>query len=1214
MTALRWLLLIAFIAAPIIALSQPAEPGKDEYLYAHRLFDEGYYDLAAAQLERFLRDYPTSVDVIEAQFLLGEAYQKTGDLEKARSAFLRLALVYPDAPRAPESLMRVGQILSQLNRPLDAAQAYQRVQGFYPQDRFAPEGLHLAVELFLVGGDTARAEATAEALITQYPTSEASNLARLDAALIRRKRGDLTGAKSLCERIIERSGVDSIVAQAHLETARLLRREYRLDASSESYLKAIAKFAIPAKADAARIELADLLNVRGLTSDAIKTVESILKNPGNPRQAEAQMKTGDADYLEAKYSLALQFYDQAAAVIPDAALKGAWTSERVETPDKSLRRYLTYLKRSGARSPEAESRAALIAMRMDRPDLAVELWSRAIKDSLLKDAQGRTWLELGRAILDAETSGVAEIADQLLTRLPDSPYADDLYFLSIRSASCAGDYNAAQKRADYLVKRFPASPLADSALTLMDFIRRDRKQSNRLMELMARLSSRPLGSVSPVRWSIDWGDFYLDEFKDPVKAVDQYDLALDDILATTHDRIHALHRSGDAYVRLAEISLDEGDEFGAVMFSDSARSRLQQLQKFAPDSMITRALWEDVLKLDIACAENDSARSVILKRIRVAFKKTNSAKFKPATIISYLNLELNLQRVDSSNANELIKFTALVHPDSVDARTAARFKWLEAKIWATAGKKEPARQAALLTTAKYPETSAGGEAAWWLIEDQGVSPSDRLQRLRDFRKKYFYLVEPGYTFQLESELLDSLNRPLEALAAYEKAVTQANWGIPHLDILKTPDIEAFLKRGRAYLRAGKLDRARIEFRSLWNLDPKGAQAPEALLYLAKVYAALGDTSKAINYLDTLNLNAPYSKQADLGARIRPRLFMDRGEYPKAREGFQTLVKIETEPDSSFLYQTQAIVCLYRLNKLDEARDEAHELYKRFKDRNDLEAVKGLFYLEKGRSFDRSGNGEEARRQYKIVIDKFAFSEWADDAAFAIARSFINEKKTAEGLQAYQKCLENYPASPLKAQAWLELGLARYQAQQFSEATVALIKVWSDTTAEALWPRAYEGLIAVYRDMRYWDAAIRLTRSYLDRFLDAPNTLDRRMDIGQFYMQLGEWDEAVQYYRPLLPLADSEQEAEIQYYIAEAYHQKGDYRTAILEYLKVEVMGRKTKLDWGVTALYNAGLCYEKLNEPLGAARMYRRIIQETGAESNYGRSAQKRLDALPEGK
>jgi tetratricopeptide (TPR) repeat protein len=342
--------------------------------------------------------------------------------------------------------------------------------------------------------------------------------------------------------------------------------------------------------------------------------------------------------------------------------------------------------------------------------------------------------------------------------------------------------------------------------------------------------------------------------------------------------------------------------------------------------------------------------------------------------------------------------------------------------------------------------------------------------------------------------------------------------------------------------------------------------------------------------------------------------MDLDRFEEARDVWQSLTRNAEISDSLILFDAQSVVCLYRLNRTTEGRDAARDLYKKHKNRSDLDEFKALFYLEKGRAADRVRNFKEALEQYDIISDKFSSTEWVDDAQFARGLSLLEAGDIKGGSAVLQRIPDDFPESNLRWGALLALGAVQYREGGYPEAAAALNRVWENDDAHEQWHDAFGLLLRVYKDARFYDAAIRLNRQYLQRFPDAPDLTDRRMDIGWLFMQLGEWDEAIRQYQPLLPMADAESEAETQYYIGEAYQAKGEYRTAILEFLKVRILGRKTKLDWGLTALYKAGNCYEKLNDNEGAARMYRKIIDETGATSNYGITAQKRLDDLKAGR
>ena len=1205
--------LLILLLSPVVPElnAQHEKSASDEFLYAQRLFDEEYYDLATDQLERYLRDYPDHIGADEAQFLLGEAYFKSGKLEKSRAAFLRIAYVFPESPRAPEALLRVGLILSLDGKPREAAKAYQRIQTFYPNDPLAPRGMYKAILILTELGDSAQAEATIERLVSAYPRSEITNQVRIFHAIILRSRDDIQRARAYLERVIARSGIDSIVATAYFELGRLNRKEWQFKSAEESFRMVINRYPQTPQVFKARLELADLLNYQGLIDDALAVVQPILDSQDRGIAVEAQVVAGDAYYLKGDKPTALKLYDKASADHPEAALKAAWTSELILSREDALKRYLKLIKREKYINGEAWVRAAVIANEIGADSLAAEFWKSAAQDTSFDDPSGRVYLEWGKTEFKLNSKRVWDVANQQTSRYTLSPFQDELYYLSALETEKNQAFESAVERFNFIIHRYPASPYSDSASIEINYVHNNLLKGDHLMEKMAELSSKPRDTVDPVKWSLDWGDFYLNEFKDPVRAIDQYDQVLDDIVATSDDRIYALLQSGTAYLRLYETALHESDEFMVEMYADSARNRMMQLIGMAPGLVEGLRLKEGLFLADLMRFKHDTPRtSAMIDDMNSHYMDYGTDQFTPEVTAYYLEALSRLGFGNAENIDQLFAMMENAASRTKDARIIARLKMFEVLTLAFSDRLESAMDSARALVSEFPFTSAGARAAWWLVEQPSIALQERLERLELYRNSYPYLDDPETSESMASQLLDSLGRGLEALEARERAVSAAEWGIPKLDILEFIDKNLLYKRGIAYYNAGQYARAVIEFKILLNAGIEGDKAPQALLYLAEIENLNGNVPSALAYLDTLESRFPFSSVVEQAVRLKLHLLITSGNYTEARKLLQNQMNRVINPDSIYSYKVNSIICLYRMDRLDEAEREGKELFKIYKKRDDYESTRALFILEKGLLYDRAKNFDEAQKQYRRIIDDYSVTKWVDDTAYAMGLSLVTMGKYDEGVEVLERFLEDFPASDLNPKAMLSLGMACLHSNKHGRALGVLKKVWTSETASDLWIPAFEALLSAYRDMRYWDAAIQLTRNYLSRFPDAPDALDRKMDVGQFYLQIGEWDEAVRHYRPLLLITDAEREAEIQYYIGEALQNKGDYRLAILEFLKVEILGRKTKLDWGITALYQAGICYERLEDAAGATRMYDRIIKETGAESNYGRAAKKQLDEL----
>jgi len=1208
---LNYLLITEAVAQPTVSPTNDA--GRNGYLYSRRLYDEGYYDMAAEQLERVLRDHPGLADADEAQFLLGESYIHTGELKRARAAFLRLAIIFPDSPRAPEAMLKVGIILEQLEHLIKASQAYRRVHDFYPKSPQSILGLTHAMEIHVSIGDSIKAEIIADLLIKKYPHSDAADIARLNKAVWMDKRGNQTTARAYLKRIAERTNVDSLAIKALLELGRICQSNMELDAAVVVYCQAIQRDNKESASHKASLQLADLLNYRGLPDEALAILEHLLKDSSHSKIMDALERAGDAYYRKGDLLRAFAFYQR--STLPDARLKAAWTAERNGDARMALDIYIELSQSDIPVSKMARLRAAQIAVLLNEYDRAMGLWWEVVRDSVLADSFGRAFFELGLLNLKVTNMDslnlVTEIVNSMVSRYPQSPYHDDLTYIEALTNEKLGNYNEAIEVYLTIIKDFPASPFSDSSLAAIEFINRCYIRSEQLMERMAELSSTPQGTISPVRWALEWGDFYLNDLKDQVRAIDQYDYVLADSIATEEQRKHAFYHSGEAYLQLFQIAIREADSVAIELYSDSVHVRLLLLENADMGS-------DDALMLRTNLSMSDFSHVVLDNNSLDRFIDTSKVVFdiygiehiKPEWIITYLESALQQGRIDSANQQEWFKLVDGISAGLKDERNKARIELFKIKLMAATGSLDLATDTAAVLIKQWQQTPAGAQAMWWMIEHAPIKPDKKLDFLIEYHNKYYYLLDPEIEAQITASLLDSLEKPLKALKTREYANAIAKWGQPELNILSIPNESGRFRRAQAYFKSDSLYRAALEYRSLLNMTPHGEFAAQSLLGLVRIYTSQGFSEIAISYLDTLELRFPYSDAASYGEHIRPGLEFGLERYSEARKGYLTLSERESEPDSIFYFTTQSVVCLYRQNKLEEAFKSAKELYKKFKKREDLDNVKALFFLEKGRSYDRVRDFENARKLYAIVQNKYLLTPWVDDAAYASGLSFIAQDRFEDSAVILELFKENYPESNLIPDVQLSLGLTYLRAEKYDKAIITLKQAWEDLLTKRVWMPAFRLLMDVYRNAHFWDAAIKLNREYLSRFPNAEDILDRRMEIGQLYLQIGEWDEAVRHYRPLLETADAERGAEIQYYIGEAYQNKGDYRTAILEFLKVPVLGRKTKLDWGVTAIYQTGICYEELGDIDGATRMYRQIIHKTGATSNYGRTAQKRLEGL----
>lgn len=1216
-------LLYMLLLPMVLTAAEPA--GRLEFMYAKKLIEERFYDLAAEQLEKVLRDYPNLPEADEAQFLLGEVYLKSGDTERAKAAFLRTAIVYPQSPWAPQALFKVAETYEREGQLREAGQVFERVEGFYSGSRWAPEALFKASVVYARAGDEETADNVLNRIIGQYPESIYASLARLKKAEVLERRKDHISAEHYLKWVAERSGNDTLQARAWFELGGLYQRQFHFNRALEAYEKCYQQYPATIYAVNARLQASSLLNWRGKPEASLDILAPLLTHNDFKVRIKAIEKLGDAAYLRRQYEMALAHYDSASPFSPSAQLKAAWVCEILGTRQTALQRYQKFIS-----SPVPDTalyltslvRAAILSVESSAFPSAKLYWEEFLRQKRGASDFDRALYEyLLRAPQFDGNKSVLTLVDSFLVRSPYSPLSDDILYYSALLAYRNKDYPSAVERWEKVVKSYPYSPYADSAGFWVNFVRRSALRGEGLLERMAELSSIPPGRTNPVKWALDWGDFYLDLFKDPVKAIDQYQRALDDVNAGLADRLHAIKRSTEAFLLLYESALRDNDEFASEMYEDSTRQKLEELkhidqggaefQKIYAQYLLLRLFLRSPYPQVVELLEEDQDEISLLNMVSDAIDRYRLERVNPMLVWVFLNSALTSLERFQIDPGKLVSLSERAYQAISDSLFKGRIKCWQGEFLKEQGKTSQAVDTFRIVVQEFPETPLLPQALKELI----ASPVEDPSLLREYRRllvdKAIYALRPEEYYRLQAQIKEDEGKWEEALVNEEKAVEEEKWGIPYFPELELFSPQLSLKRARAFKKMGWFERAHEELWMVLSLVSEPKWVASALLELADLERLRMNYKEADRLVDSLLTHYAQTPEANAALYLKLETTLRLNQYASLMETSRLLSQRSLNADSLFRYSQWEFIALYRLGKEEEAKRKLNQALKQFKDRKDLNDLKSLALLEEGLKWEKSKEWDKARAKYQELLAQYGSSLWAPQAAFQLGSSYYQQGKFSDAAKAFESMVASYPESELVWSALLLAGSALYQAERYGEALNHFKKVWDDKRASAYWQQSFESLISIYRDLHLWDMALKVTREYIARFPDAPDLIDRRMDIAQFYLELQEWDEAVRHYRPLLPLADSEREAEIQYYIGEALMGKGDYKGAILEFLKVKILGRKTRLDWGITALYQAGVCYEKLQDWEGAARMYQKIIQETGEESNYGKAARQKLANLP---
>jgi len=110
---------------------QPTGP-QAQYDEALRLLNLGEFDTAGVALERLVAQYPQDIVSGSAHYWLGDMHLRLGRYNEAAKAFLDSFKGWPDGPKAPDSLLKLGMTLSGLGQREEACLTFIEFPGRYP--------------------------------------------------------------------------------------------------------------------------------------------------------------------------------------------------------------------------------------------------------------------------------------------------------------------------------------------------------------------------------------------------------------------------------------------------------------------------------------------------------------------------------------------------------------------------------------------------------------------------------------------------------------------------------------------------------------------------------------------------------------------------------------------------------------------------------------------------------------------------------------------------------------------------------------------------------------------------------------------------------------------------------------------------------------------------------------------------------------------------
>ncbi|MCA9068676.1 MAG: tetratricopeptide repeat protein, partial [Planctomycetaceae bacterium] len=258
---------------------------------------------------------------------------------------------------------------------------------------------------------------------------------------------------------------------------------------------------------------------------------------------------------------------------------------------------------------------------------------------------------------------------------------------------------------------------------------------------------------------------------------------------------------------------------------------------------------------------------------------------------------------------------------------------------------------------------------------------------------------------------------------------------------------------------------------------------------------------------------------------------------------------------------------------------------------------------------------------KKVFQELSTSPKSDEgvkerAMFQLIEILTEQRAWADLLQQTDTFLKSFPNSKYGSTVSFRRSEALTSTDKFAEAETLLadlLKAKDDSTvADTLWfPRVWVLLAECHVRQKNYDKVVETVEGF--RTWDPKNErlYEAEEVLGRAYKNQRQWDESRAAFERSLghPAAKgTETAAKSQLMIAETYWLQENWKKAQENYLKV-YFNYPRYPEWQAPALFQAGLCDEKLGDPEQAAKTYKELITKFRS-SKFKDQAQERWEKL----
>jgi TolA-binding protein len=972
-----WLLVVALLATGAMSAEpESSAEAKAVYADAANFQNNGAFDLAVDEWQKFLKDFPKDPLAPKAQHYLGVCLMQQKKFPEAIAAFDVVRKEYPKFELLEDSLLNLGWSQYQLASKGDAAQFPQAAATFTEQiDKF-PKGKLVDQAFYFLGeanyqqGKKAEAVAAYERLVKEQEKSSLRCDALYALGVAQEELSHFPQAGEAYDAYLKECGKSDLAAEVRMRKAETQLQAGDYAAAVTGFAEAAAVKDFPL-ADHALYRQAFCLAKLDKFAEAGDLYAKVAQSfPDSPRvnAAEAALAAGRAYYRAEKLDDAANWFNRAltagGASAPESAHWLARIYLRRKEPAKAEQLAAQHLKAA------ADGKFAA-ALKMDQADAVYETDRRADSVALYaKIAAEHPQDELApQALYNAAFACLelkqfeqgSKFAADFVKTYPQDKLLPDVQYVSAECLMQQGKPAEAEAIYKQLVAQHAQHAEVDTWRIRYGLSLFLQKKYGDVVALLTPLAAslKTAEQQAEAQYLIGVSDFYADKFAEAetalaasLKAAPQWRQADETLLVLSRTE-RKLNKNKEAVATVEKLIA----EFPQSKLLDQAHYRLGEYRYAADEFKPAAAEYETVV-----------------------------AKYPQSTFVPYAFYGLgwcHLKQKEFAKASQA--FTSLLdkHPNHslVPETLFAR---------ATSRRNEGNFQGAIDDAAGFAKTNPAGDLAADALYEKGLAEVGL--------KQYPAAVQ---TFE-------SILTAQPKYAGADKVLYELGWAQKSQN-KNMEALAAFARLANEYQDSPLA--AEAYFHVAEDQYDKKQYADAAKTYaLAKSKASAGELSEKATY--KLGWSYFQQKEFDAAGKQFTEQVEKFGEGPLASDA--RFMKAE---------------CLFRQNKYDQA-------YPAFQDSvahpASTPAMAVLSLLHGGQSASQLKQYDAALKLFSEISTKFSESPYLAEAQYETAWALQNSGKSAEAAKSYLSAAEK-SRSEVGARARFMLGELLFEQKSYPEA-------------------------------------------------------------------------------------------------------------------------------------------------------------------------------------